>query len=186
MNTNIYIESMLLGKKIHHLFLENIKSFLYHFSYKKINANQALMIYHIGAHIIKSSNTIIKNLHFHDYPSSSYNINSLIKEGYLISRVNEDDRRIFLFSLSDKGQLLYDSLKKFLHNQKDILSEKGITKKELRIFLHYARTLEKLFDFDLSYHKAAPVSVSQDCLCTDFLGIWKPYAISSINKIYNE
>lgn len=120
----LYIESAMLLKRVHRIFLLNIKMFLSHWAYHEINPTQALIIYHIGPHLIKASEIIAH--YFYDGANPSYNIKKIVQEKYVISRTSAQDRRVILLSLSSKGKNLYQIMEDFFTQQQNDLKKQGV------------------------------------------------------------
>lgn len=136
----LYIESAMLLKRVHRIFLLNIKMFLNQGAYHEINPTQALIIYHIGPHLINASE--IMNHYFYEGANPSYNIKKIVQEKYVLSRISEQDRRVILLSLSAKGKILYQSMERFFSHQQNELRKQGVDTQRLRHLTEEIKCIE--------------------------------------------
>ena len=116
--------------------------------FKDISNNDMHIIEAIGKEEPKNMSTIAKSLAV-TVGTLTIAINNLVKKGY-VSRVrSEEDRRVVLISLSEKGDKAYDHHKRF-HEEMVEATLEGLNKSETEVLV---RALQNLSNFFKGYRK---------------------------------
>ncbi|NLK77284.1 MAG: MarR family transcriptional regulator [Clostridiales bacterium] len=116
--------------------------------FKDISNNDMHIIESIGKEEPKNMSTIAKSLSV-TVGTLTIAINNLVKKGY-VSRVrSEEDRRVVLISLSEKGDKAYDHHKRF-HEEMVEATLEGLNKSETEVLV---RALQNLSNFFKGYRK---------------------------------
>ncbi|MBU5474185.1 MarR family transcriptional regulator [Roseburia sp. MSJ-14] len=116
--------------------------------FKDISNNDMHIIEAIGKEEPKNMSTIAKSLSV-TVGTLTIAINNLVKKGY-VSRVrSEEDRRVVLISLSEKGDKAYDHHKRF-HEEMVEATLEGLNKSETEVLV---RALQNLSNFFKGYRK---------------------------------
>ncbi len=116
--------------------------------FKDISNNDMHIIEAIGKEEPKNMSTIAKSLSV-TVGTLTIAINNLVKKGY-VSRVrSEEDRRVVLISLSEKGDKAYDHHKRF-HEEMVEATLEGLNKSETEVLV---RALQNLSNFFKEYRK---------------------------------
>ncbi len=116
--------------------------------FKDISNNDMHIIEAIGKGEPKNMSTIAKSLSV-TVGTLTIAINNLVKKGY-VSRVrSEEDRRVVLISLSEKGDKAYDHHKRF-HEEMVEATLEGLNKSETEVLV---RALQNLSNFFKGYRK---------------------------------
>ena len=116
--------------------------------FKDISNNDMHIIEAIGKEEPKNMSTIAKSLSV-TVGTLTIAINNLVKKGY-VSRVrSEEDRRVGLISLSEKGDKAYDHHKRF-HEEMVEATLEGLNKSETEVLV---RALQNLSNFFKGYRK---------------------------------
>ena len=116
--------------------------------FQDITNNDMHIIEAIGKEEPKNMSTIAKSLSV-TVGTLTIAINNLVKKGY-VSRVrSEEDRRVVLISLSEKGDKAYDHHKRF-HEEMVEATLEGLNKSETEVLV---RALQNLSNFFKGYRK---------------------------------
>ena len=116
--------------------------------FKDISNNDMHIIESLGKEEPKNMSTIAKSLSV-TVGTLTIAINNLVKKGY-VSRVrSEEDRRVVLISLSEKGDKAYDHHKRF-HEEMVEATLEGLNKSETEVLV---RALQNLSNFFKGYRK---------------------------------
>lgn len=113
--------------------------------YKDITNNDLHVIDSIGTASPKNMSMIAKELSV-TTGTLTIAINSLVKKGYVERSRSDEDRRVVLVSLSEKGRQAYEHHKKF-HEEMIAATVKGLTGEEIKIL---ERALINLKDYFIS------------------------------------
>lgn len=113
--------------------------------YKDITNNDMHVIDAIGTSSPKNMSTIAKELSV-TTGTLTIAVNSLVKKGYVERGRSEEDRRVVLISLSEKGVQAYEHHKRF-HEEMITATVKGLTREEIKVL---ERALSNLKDYFIS------------------------------------
>lgn len=114
--------------------------------FKDISNNDMHIIEAIGKEEPKNMSTIAKSLSV-TVGTLTIAINNLVKKGY-VSRVrSEEDRRVVLISLSEKGDKAYDHHKRF-HEEMVEATLEGLNKSETEVLVRALQNLSNFFKGD--------------------------------------
>lgn len=141
----LYFESVTLIERLHHLFLDVLKTELDRLRIFDINNVQCLILYNVG----KNEMTVgeISNRGYYLGSNVSYNLKKLVENGYFIQEKAKHDKRSSKIRLSDKGVKLYDKIDKIMTEQAANLKYNGIVDQNLTETLKLLRKLESYWSF---------------------------------------
>lgn len=119
-----YLKLITKIERLHRLFLEVLRAELVRMNVRDINNVQCLILYNVG----RNQTTIGELISRGNYLGSNvtYNSQKLIHNGYLIQKINPNDRRSTRVELSPKGIKLYDKLHKMFAMQTEALERHKI------------------------------------------------------------
>lgn len=111
--------------------------------YRDVTANDVHVIEAIGMEEAKNMTSVARAL---DVTTGTLTIavNSLVKKGYVDRVRSEEDRRVVLISLSDKGKRAYLHHRKFHDQMIDAVVEE-LTEEEQQVLERALRKLNKFF-----------------------------------------
>ena len=141
----LYFESITLIERLHHLFLDVLKTELDRLRVFDINNVQALILYNVG----KNEMTVgeISNRGYYLGSNVSYNLKKLVENGYFVQEKAKHDKRSSKIRLSEKGIKLYDKIDKIINDQSNNLKYNGIVEQNLTDTLKLLRKLESYWSF---------------------------------------
>lgn len=116
--------------------------------FKDISNNDMHIIEAIGKEEPKNMSTIAKSLSV-TVGTLTIAINNLVKKGYVNRVRSEEDRRVVLISLSEKGVKAYDHHKRF-HEEMVEATLEGLNDSETEVLV---RALQNLSNFFKGYGK---------------------------------
>lgn len=116
--------------------------------YKDMTTNDARVIEAIGMEGQKNMTTVAKALHV-TTGTLTISINSLVKKSYVERVRSEEDRRVVLVSLTEKGKKAFLHHKRFHEQMIDAIVEQ-LSEEEKSVL---QKALERLNDFFLSKRK---------------------------------
>jgi DNA-binding MarR family transcriptional regulator len=123
-NKHNYVETINILEELNKSFLESIKNNLEGKGIFDITAPQAMIIYRIYKNMI-SVGDIMKEGYYQG-ANVNYNLNKLLKNGYIHKNRNKHDARSFFITLSDKGFSLWDYLDSVIMSQANNLTSAGV------------------------------------------------------------
>ncbi len=145
----LYFESITLIERLHHLFLDVLKTELDRLRIFDINNVQGFILYNVG----KNEMTVgeISNRGYYLGSNVSYNLKKLVENGYFIQEKAKHDKRASKIRLSDKGLKLYDTIDKIFMQQASNLKYNGIVDQNLTETLKLLRKLESYWSFIIAH-----------------------------------
>ena len=145
----LYFESITLIERLHHLFLDVLKTELDRLQIFDINNVQCFILYNVG----KNEMTVgeISNRGYYLGSNVSYNLKKLVENGYFIQEKAKHDKRASKVRLSEKGVKLYDKLEKIFTQQASNLKYNGIVDQNLTETLKLLRKLESYWKFIIAH-----------------------------------
>jgi DNA-binding MarR family transcriptional regulator len=141
----LYFEAITLIERLHHLYLDVIKTELDRLRIFDITNVQCFILYNVG----KNEMTVgeISNRGYYLGTNVSYNLKKLVENGYFIQEQAQHDRRASKIRLSEKGLKLYDKLDKLFTQQAANLKYNGVTDQNLTETLKLLRKVESYWNF---------------------------------------
>lgn len=115
--------------------------------FKDITSNDMHIIDAIGIGNPRNMSSVAKSMSV-TVGTLTIAINSLVKKNYVDRVRSEEDRRVVLLSLSEKGKLAYHHHKKF-HNDMIKATVKGLSKEETAMLV---KAITNLVDFFKTYN----------------------------------
>lgn len=109
-----------------------------------INKIQCFIIYNLGMEKVTIGN--LTKYGYYLGENASYNLNKMIKNGYLIKEINSDDTRSSYIKLSKKGISLYKKLKDLFIFHEKSLDHQGIDTTKGEEFDNFLINLEKFWE----------------------------------------
>ena len=145
----LYFESITLIERLHHLFLDVLKTELDRLRIFDINNVQSFILYNVG----KNEMTVgeISNRGYYLGSNVSYNLKKLVENGYFIQEKAKHDKRASKIRLSEKGLKLYDKIDKIFTQQASNLKYNGIVDQNLTDTLKLLRKLESYWSFIIAH-----------------------------------
>ena len=145
----LYFESITLIERLHHLFLDVLKTELDRLRIFDINNVQSFILYNVG----KNEMTVgeISNRGYYLGSNVSYNLKKLVENGYFIQEKAKHDKRASKIRLSEKGLKLYDKIDKILTQHGSNLKYNGIVDQNLTDTLKLLRKLESYWSFIIAH-----------------------------------
>lgn len=116
-------------------------------AFKDITSNDMHIIDAIGIGSPRNMSSVAKTMSV-TVGTLTIAINSLVKKNYVDRVRSEEDRRVVLLSLSEKGKLAYHHHKKF-HDDMIKATVKGLNKEETVILI---KAITNLVDFFKTYN----------------------------------
>lgn len=144
-----YFETITLIERLHHLFLDVLKTELDRLRIYDINNIQCLILYNVG----KNEMTVgeISNRGYYLGSNVSYNLRKLVENGYFIQEKAQNDKRASKVRLSDKGIKLYDKIDKIFNKHASNLKHNGVADQNLSETLKILRKLESYWNFLIAH-----------------------------------
>lgn len=141
----LYFETITLIERLHHLFLDVVKTELDRLRIFDINNIQCFILYNVG----KNEMTVgeISNRGYYLGSNVSYNLKKLVENKYFIQEKAKHDKRASKIRLSEKGIKLYDKLDKVFTQQASNLKYNGVVDQNLTETLKLLRKLESYWNF---------------------------------------
>jgi DNA-binding MarR family transcriptional regulator len=145
----LYFESITLIERLHHLFLDVLKTELDRLRIFDINNVQCFILYNVG----KNEMTVgeISNRGYYLGSNVSYNLKKLVENGYFVQEKAKHDKRASKIRLSEKGLKLYDKIDKTFTQQSSNLKYNGIVDQNLTDTLKLLRKLESYWSFIIAH-----------------------------------
>ena len=111
--------------------------------YPDITNNDMHVIEAIGVYAPKNMSSIARELSV-TVGTLTISVNSLVKKGYVVRQRSEEDRRVVLISLSEKGKEVFEHHAKFHKAMSDgVISE--LTEEELEVLIKAVTKLNSWF-----------------------------------------
>lgn len=123
-NQRNYVETINVLEELNRSFLESIKNKLEGKAIFDITAVQAMIIYRIYKNMI-SVGEVMKDGYYQG-SNVSYNLNKLLKNGYIHKTRNKYDTRSIFITLSEKGLSLWNDLDSVIMSQANNLTSVGV------------------------------------------------------------
>lgn len=119
-----YFKSIVMIERLQRLFLDVMKVELDRMKIHDINSVQCVVLYNIGM----GQYTVgeLTNRGYYLGSNVTYNLKSMVKNGYVIQEPCEYDRRASYVKLSDKGLELHKKLDKFFTTHAHDLDQEGM------------------------------------------------------------
>jgi len=111
--------------------------------YRDLTANDMHVIEAIGMDAVKNMTSVAKELEV-TTGTLTISVNGLVKKGYVNRSRSEEDRRVVLISLSDKGVRAYLHHQKFHKKMIDAVLE-GLSEEEQRVLEQALLKLNRFF-----------------------------------------
>jgi len=125
--------------KLNKLFMFRVESELQSRGIFEVNATQALMLINIGSE--KATIAKTTNIGYYIGTNISYNINALLKKGYITKISSKDDKRSVYLSPSKKGIAIINIVKETLLFQHQSLTNEGV---EDTFIINISNIIDKL------------------------------------------
>ena len=145
----LYFETITLVERLHHLFLDVMKTELDRLRIFDITNVQCFILYNVG----KNEMTVgeISNRGYYLGSNVSYNLKKLVQNGYFVQEKTQHDKRSSKIRLSEKGIKLYEKIDKVFTQQAANLKYNGVTDQNLTEALKLLRKLESYWNFIVSH-----------------------------------
>lgn len=111
--------------------------------YKELTVNDMHVIEAIDIHEPKNMTTVAKSLMV-TTGTLTISVNGLVKKGYVERTRSEEDRRVVLISLTEKGRKAYAQHQQFHQEMIDAIIQ-GLNEEEQRILEHALRNVNQFF-----------------------------------------
>lgn len=128
--------------------------------YRDVTANDIHVIEAIGMGDAKNMTSVARELEV-TTGTLTISINGLVKKGYVNRSRSEEDRRVVLISLSEKGTRAYLHHQKFHEQMIDAVLE-GLSEEEQRVLEQALKRLNRFFREALQQGAQAPHRASRD------------------------
>jgi len=151
---HIYQEVIFLVERLHRQFLEVVKSELERLDTSDINNIQALILYNIGDEELTVGE--LTNRGYYLGSNVSYNVKKMVENGYLIHERSNHDRRSIRVRLSEKGLVMFYSLREMFERHIAEISEGPISEEELAQASVALRHLEQFWTRILTFGTRMP------------------------------
>lgn len=155
---HIYQEVIFLVERLHRHFLEVVKSELERLDTTDINNIQALILFNVGTEELTVGE--LTNRGYYLGSNVSYNVKKMVENGYLIHERSTHDRRSIRVRLSEKGLVLYHSLREMFERHIADIVEGPISDQELNEASVALRHLEQFWTRILTFGTKTPPKVS--------------------------
>lgn len=129
-NKKHYFEAISILEELNRSFLESIRNELESKAIFDINPVQAMIVYRIYKDVM-SVGDVMKDGYYQG-SNATYNLNKLIKNGYIHKSKKRFDTRYVYVALSDKGLSLWDYLDSVIVSQADRLLSIGVDDTSMR------------------------------------------------------
>lgn len=145
----LYFETITLIERLHHLFLDVVKTELDRLRIFDINNVQCFILYNVG----KNEMTVgeISNRGYYLGSNVSYNLKKLVENGYFVQEKAKHDKRASKVRLTEKGIKLYDKIDKILTQQASNLKYNGVIDQNLTETLKLLRKFESYWNFIIAH-----------------------------------
>ena len=153
-----YREVTFLIERLHRLFLEVLKSELERLEISDITNVQALILFNISDEDITVGE--LTNRGYYLGSNVSYNVKKMVENGYLIHQRSTHDRRSIRVRLSEKGLVLFHSLREMFERQIADIVEGPITDEELQEASRALRHMEQFWTRILTFGTRSPAKAS--------------------------
>lgn len=111
---NNYFQLVRLCESTYKAFLDSLKCALFDLEINNLSPIQALIILNLGENEINIKDFI--RCGYYSGTNVTYNLNSLVENGYMLSIKNPGDARSRRISLSEKGIGVFDALSNMINN----------------------------------------------------------------------
>ena len=155
---HIYQEVIFLVERLHRQFLEVVKSELERLDTSDINNIQALILFNVGDEELTVGE--LTNRGYYLGSNVSYNVKKMVENGYLIHQRSTHDRRSIRVRLSEKGLVLFHSLREMFERHIADITEGPITEEELVGASMALRHMEQFWTRILTFGTRSPAKVS--------------------------
>ncbi len=155
---HIYQEVIFLVERLHRHFLEVVKSELERLDTSDINNIQALILFNVGDEELTVGE--LTNRGYYLGSNVSYNVKKMVENGYLIHQRSTHDRRSIRVRLSEKGLVLFHSLREMFERHIADIVEGPITEEELQEASRALRHMEQFWNRILTFGTRSPAKVS--------------------------
>ena len=155
---HIYQEVIFLVERLHRQFLEVVKSELERLDTSDINNIQALILFNVGDEELTVGE--LTNRGYYLGSNVSYNVKKMVENGYLIHQRSTHDRRSIRVRLSEKGLVLFHSLREMFERHIADIVEGPITEEELQEASRALRHMEQFWTRILTFGTRTPAKVS--------------------------
>lgn len=112
--------------------------------FKDISNNDMHIIEAIGKEASKNMSTVAKSLSV-TVGTLTIAINNLVKKGYVNRMRSEEDRRVVLISLSEKGKKAFNHHEKF-HDEMIRATLEGLDEEQTEVLIQALRKLKTFFE----------------------------------------
>ena len=153
-----YQEVVFLIERLHRHFLEVLASELDRLGTPDINNIQALILFHIGDEELTVGELTGRGYYLSS--NVSYNVKKLVETDYLIYQRSTHDRRSIRVRLSEKGLVLFHSLREMFERHIADIVEGPITEEELQEASRALRHMEQFWTRILTFGTRSPAKVS--------------------------
>ena len=155
---HIYQDVIFLVERLHRHFLEVVKSELERLDSSGINNIQALILFNVGEEELTVGE--LTNRGYYLGSNVSYNVKKMVENGYLIHERSTHDRRSIRVRLSEKGLVLFHSLREMFERHIADIADGPITEEELMEASVALRHLEQFWTRILTFGTRSPPKAS--------------------------
>ena len=155
---HIYQDVIFLVERLHRHFLEVVKSELERLYSSGINNIQALILFNVGEEELTVGE--LTNRGYYLGSNVSYNVKKMVENGYLIHERSTHDRRSIRVRLSEKGLVLFHSLREMFERHIADIADGPITEEELMEASVALRHLEQFWTRILTFGTRSPPKAS--------------------------
>jgi DNA-binding MarR family transcriptional regulator len=145
-----YLQALRLVERLHRLLLDVIKDEFDRVGSTEINSVQALLIYNIGSAELTAGE--LKTRGYYLGSNVSYNLKKLVDMSYIHHKRSETDRRSVRVSLTDKGQVAWQTVNELYCRQLQSLGAIAeITERDMRGLNLSLMRLERFWSDQIRY-----------------------------------
>ena len=154
--TNAYLEVISFIGRVHRQFLEVVKLELEGMGIRDINNVQAMMLFNIGDAEMTVGELTLRGCYLGS--NVSYNVKSMVEEGYLVQQRSVHDRRSVHVRLTEKGKKLRDGLTAVHRRHVNMLLDGPISADDLQSAEITLRRLERFWSHTTGLAQWSPLA----------------------------
>ena len=153
---NAYLDVISLIERLHRRFLEVVKRELDGMGIYDINNVQAMMLFKIGDAEMTVGELTLRGCYLGS--NVSYNVKTMVEQGYLAYQRSSHDRRSVHVRLTEKGKKLRDGLMAVHRRHVSMLPDAAISADDLKTAEITLRRLERFWSHTGDLVRRSPVA----------------------------
>lgn len=138
---NNYFQLVRLCESTYKAFLDSLKGALFQLKINNLTPIQALIVLNLGEDEINIKDFI--RCGYYGGTNVTYNLNALVKNGYMVSKKNPNDLRSRKINLSKKGMDVLNMLSLILDEQNISIEDAGIKEKDVYYMKNNLKNINK-------------------------------------------